>query len=71
MREMDTDVGPEHIGAATIWSGETITGLNTEGEGIVIGMIDSVINQAHPSFADKDEAGYTHTNPYGAVGYKG
>lgn len=71
MREMDTDVGPEHIGAATIWSGETITGLNTEGEGIVIGMIDSGINHAHPSFAAKDEAGYTHTNPYGAGVYKG
>ncbi len=71
VREMDTDVGPEHIGAATIWTGETISGLNTEGEGIVIGMIDSGINHAHPSFAATDEAGYTHTNPYGAGVYKG
>ena len=57
---MDTEVGPEHIGAATIWTGETISGLNTEGEGIVIGMIDSGINHAHPSFAATDEASYTH-----------
>lgn len=71
LREMDTDVGPEHIGAATIWSGETISGLNTEGEGIVIGMIDSGINHAHPSFAATDEAGYIHTNPYGDEVYHG
>jgi hypothetical protein len=71
VREMETDEGPEHIGAATIWSGETITGLNTEGEGIVIGMIDSGINHAHPSFAATDEAGYTHTNPYGDDNYNG
>lgn len=71
VREMETDEGPEHIGAATIWSGETITGLNSEGEDIVIGMIDSGINHAHPSFAATDEAGYTHTNPYGAGVYKG
>ncbi len=71
LREMDTDAGPEHIGAATIWSGETISGLNTEGEGIVIGMIDSGINHAHPSFAATGGDGYTHTNPYGSGVYHG
>lgn len=71
LREMDTDVGPIHIGAPTIWEGPTVTGLNTEGEGIVIGMIDSGINSGHLSFAATDEGGYTHTNPYGAGVYHG
>lgn len=71
LREMDTDVGPIHIGAPTIWEGEIVTGLNTEGEGIVIGMIDSGINSEHLSFAATDEAGYTHTNPYGSGVYHG
>ncbi len=69
--EMDTDVGPLHIGAQSIWTGNTGTGAMTRGEGIVIGMIDSGINSRHPSFAGTDSEGYTHTNPYGAGIFKG
>lgn len=70
-RELDTDVGPTHIGAPEIWNGNTGNLLATRGEGVVIGMIDSGINHAHPAFAATDGDGYTHTNPYGAGVYKG
>ena len=43
-REMDTDVGPIHIGAPEIWNGNTGTGAATRGEGVVIGVIDSGVN---------------------------
>jgi len=71
LRELDTDVGPVHIGAPEIWSGNTGTGSASRGEGIVIGVIDTGINSAHPSFAATDGDGYSHTNPFGAGVYKG
>ncbi len=70
-REMDTDIGPTHIGAPEIWNGNTGNLVSTRGEGVIIGMIDSGINHAHLSFAATDGGGYTHTNPYGAGVYKG
>jgi len=70
-RELDTEVGPAHIGAPDIWGGDTGSGTATRGEGIVIGVIDSGINSQHPSFAATDEDGYVHTNPYGAGVYQG
>jgi uncharacterized repeat protein (TIGR01451 family) len=71
IRELDTDVGPLLIGAPAIWEGETASGVATQGEGVIIGVIDSGINSQHPSFAATDESGYTHTNPYGPGNYKG
>ncbi len=65
LAEMDTDMGPTLIGAPAIWNGDTYDDVATKGEGIVIGVIDSGINSKHPSFAETDEDGYTHTNPYG------
>ena len=66
LNELDTDMGPTLIGAPYIWDGETIGGIDTMGEGIVIGMIDSGINHAHPSFAEVGpEDGFVTTNPYG------
>jgi subtilisin-like proprotein convertase family protein len=70
-RQLDTDVGPIHIGAPEIWNGNTPGNVATRGEGVVIGVIDSGINSQHPSFAATDGDGYTHTNPYGAGVYKG
>ena len=70
-RELETDVGPIHIDAPAIWNDNTGTGLSTRGEGVVIGVIDSGINHAHPSFATEDGDGYTHVNPYGPGVYKG
>jgi hypothetical protein len=71
LREMETEVGPVLIGAPSIWNGNTGAGVASRGEGIIIGVIDSGINFAHPSFAATDGDGYTHTNPYGAGVYRG
>lgn len=71
LRYLDTDVGPEFIGAGSIWAGDTGSGIATEGEGVIIGVIDSGINHLHPSFADIGGDGYDHTNPYGAGVYAG
>lgn len=71
IRQMDTDAGPPLIGAPAIWAGDTLGEVATKGEGIIIGIIDSGINHAHPSFADVGGDLYDHTNPYGAGNYAG
>ncbi|RPI86224.1 MAG: DUF11 domain-containing protein [Chloroflexi bacterium] len=63
IRQLDTEVSVDLIGAPAVWDGYTGTGLGTKGEGIIVGMIDSGINHAHPSFADIGGDGYDHTNP--------
>ncbi len=67
MRFLDTDAGPEWIGAPSVWDGSATGGLpGTKGEGIVIGVVDSGINPDHPSFADVGPVdGYDHSNPRG------
>ncbi len=67
-----TDAGPGWIGAPGIWDGTATGGLpGTQGEGIVVGMIDTGINMDHPSFADLGGDGYDHVNPRGAGNYAG
>jgi subtilisin family serine protease len=62
---LETDAGPEWIGAGQIWNGDS--GFPAiRGEGVVIGMIDSGINWDHPSFADPANDGYDHVNPFGS-----
>jgi uncharacterized repeat protein (TIGR01451 family) len=46
-----TDVGPTLIGAPAVWNGETADGTMTQGEDIIVGIIDTGINFDHPSFA--------------------
>ncbi|RPH92925.1 MAG: hypothetical protein EHM68_16460, partial [Lysobacterales bacterium] len=59
---LDTDAGPEWIGAGDIWNG--LAGYpQARGENIVIGVIDSGINWEHPSFSDPSGDGYDHANP--------
>jgi len=61
-----TDVGPEWIGAGSIWDGSAAGGAHgTMGEGIVVGDIDTGINHDHPSFAATGGDGYTVKNPRG------
>ena len=69
---LDTDTGPELIGAPRVWSGEAQnSGIGNYGEGVVVGIIDSGINTDHASFADVSSDGYDHTNPLGANNYLG
>lgn len=53
---------PDMVGATAAWNSP---GSNTRGEGMVIGVIDSGTNYAHPAFAATDVDGYRHGNPRG------
>ncbi len=71
--ELDTDVGPALIGVEPIWDG-TNPGSSgpAQGEGQVIGVIDSGINFGSPSFAAVGPVdGYAHINPLGDGNYLG
>lgn len=76
-RQLQTDVGPEWIGAPGIWSGDDVPDeTGTKGEGIIVGVLDSGINPANPSFAasvavEDGGDGYAHVNPFGAGNYVG
>jgi subtilisin family serine protease len=64
--DLQTDVGPEWIGAGSIWDGSAAGGVRgTMGEGVVVGDIDTGINHDHPSFAAAGGDGYTIKNPRG------
>ena len=62
---LETDAGPEWIGAGAIWDGGS--GFpEAQGENIVVGVIDTGINWEHPSFDDDPAlSGYVYSNPLG------
>ncbi len=65
IHHIETDAGPVLIGASQFWTGTG--GLpSAQGEGIVIGIIDTGINWDHVSFQDPAPDGYNHNNPFGA-----
>ena len=68
-----TDAGPEWIGADELWNNTGQGGpAGSRGEGIVVGIIDSGINNDHPSFAEISPAdGFVHTNPLGDGNFLG
>jgi hypothetical protein len=67
-----TNRSTSFIGADKIWDGSATGGLATQGEGIVIGDIDSGINFTSPSFASPGPVdSYVYTNPLGAGNYLG
>ena len=53
-RELTTDKGPEWIGAPTVWDGSNVPAgfEGNKGEGVIVGILDSGLNPANPSFAD-------------------
>lgn len=67
---LTSDAGAERIGAPQVWDGTATGGVKAQGEGMTIGVIDSGINPANPSFATTvSEAdggdGYVVKNPKG------
>lgn len=66
-RELHTDNGPVWSGADHLWNAVADLGLpeDYQGEGIVIGTIDTGISPGNRSFAETGDDGYTHTNPLG------
>ena len=72
-RQLTTDRGPEWIGAPTIWDGTNVPeGVDgSKGEGVIVGILDTGLNPANPSFADVGGDGYDHENPWGAGTYVG
>ncbi|BDF96225.1 S8 family serine peptidase [Pseudoalteromonas sp. KAN5] len=68
--ELQTDRGPEFIGADKVWSGEvTPQGVGSQGEGMVVGIIDTGINTDHIAFASDSQ--YEQMNPLGAGNFLG
>ena len=62
--EINTDAGPEFIGAPAIWTGTgTPSRIGSRGQGIVVGVFDSGANQDHPSFANDASCGFTAASP--------
>jgi subtilisin family serine protease len=71
-RELHTDTSVDYVGAPGIWDGTETGGIpGTQGEGMIIGVIDTGINPSNPSFADVGGDGFDHTNPWGPGVYTG
>lgn len=65
---LETDRGPQLIGADAFWLGQLDGESSHRGENIVIGVIDSGINWDHPMFSDDPAhtGGYEFSNPLGS-----
>ncbi|ALS98449.1 S8 family serine peptidase [Lacimicrobium alkaliphilum] len=61
---LNSDSGPGWTGADLVWSGQQ--GQEAfQGEGIIVGVLDTGINTDHPSFSETAGDGYQHQNPLG------
>ncbi|TLU67559.1 S8 family peptidase [Thalassotalea litorea] len=71
LHELHTDIGPQLIGAEQVWQsgGEGVPAM--QGEGLIVGVLDTGINTDHPSFAAIGGDGYQHVNPFGDGNYVG
>jgi subtilisin family serine protease len=68
VHKLETDSGPNWLGADKIYDGSAGSFAPTGGEGVIVGIIDSGVNWDHNSFVDPGEnssPGYDHVNPYG------
>lgn len=62
VRSPQGDAGPAWVGAPALWSGAA--GVPTRGAGVVVGVIDTGLNVAHPSFAGQGPVdGHIHGFP--------
>lgn len=68
MHSVQTDAGPEWIGAPSIWSQKGRIKGNM-GQGVVVAVLDTGINSDHPSFAAMGADGYHIFNPLGTGNY--
>jgi hypothetical protein len=70
--ELDTDAGPQWIGADKIWDGSsTPDAMPNFGGGVLVGVLDTGVNMDHPSFSDSPEDGHTYVNPLGSGNFIG
>lgn len=72
--ELATDRGPTFLGADSVWDGtNTPANLPNQGEGVIIGVIDTGMNMDHPLISDTSEDGYDYAaaNPFGAGNFVG
>jgi subtilisin family serine protease len=63
---LDTDAGPQLIGAPAVWDGSAVVGgTPVRGEGVIVGVIDSGGNADHPSFSNDADptCGFDAGNP--------
>jgi len=68
VHKLETDSGPNWLGANKIYAGTAGPYPVSGGEGMVIGIIDSGVNWDHNSFVDPGQGsspGWDHVNPYG------
>ena len=63
-----TDAGPRWIKADQVWSGAA--GVQSRGEGVVVGVIDTGVNASHPMFA-ATSGGVPISNPRGSGNFLG
>ncbi len=70
----ETDRGPRWINADELWDGSAVpfSGMPNQGEGIIVGIIDTGINTDHPSYAQVGPVdNYVHVNPFGDGNFVG
>ncbi|AAN56300.1 S8 family serine peptidase [Shewanella oneidensis MR-1] len=68
--ELQTDNGPQLIGASNLWDGNA-TGLAAKGDGIIIGILDTGINTDNRAFSAVGDDGHNIINPLGSGNYLG
>ncbi|MBR0346427.1 MAG: S8 family serine peptidase, partial [Rudaea sp.] len=72
IREPKTFDTPRLINATGVWNGtDTLGGVTSKGEGMVVGIIDTGINWMSHSFLATGSDGYTVVNPLGDGNYLG
>ncbi|MFV8783044.1 S8 family serine peptidase [Microbulbifer sp. SA54] len=69
--QLNSDRSVEFLGADKVHDGSVTGGLPYQGEGMILGIIDTGINTDHIAFAEVGGDGYEHTNPLGEGVYVG